>query len=578
MKALARRLGFAEDTINRGNSDSRNTEDVPTELNTIQEPQPQPDKAPQMQKRKTNEITAITNIHDRNEIQMEKKKFRKRQHEYCNMCNKSISSRSNMIRHLKRIHGGSKRVPSMKNYEHFVETAKITNLKIDIENINTATDRIYPVEPCANRKRLRLSKSSEVNTSYKIENSTTKEERCNFCGVHTKDHYDMLRHCSKVHFKDYLSQFINEKLQCTFCPNLPKFGLSGLLGHIGAKHKRQEIEKLILDGRSSTSTHIKQLQRKDKRKNIQAASKTQNKFETPASANLQCGHCKQKFAKRSLLYGHYSKVHYRKELTTFLSRDSKLCQFCNILIRKTSDMVAHLGCVHNKLDKFLPNRMKIPLSLKIKKPLFSKNVPIEKKIGENLTKSKNRSAYLEKVTRVLAGGHVCQLCEDCRHFETREDLYRHYAGLHYRGRLEERVQGQETCHLCGDSRRRRNMVLHLGVHHNLVEDFLPEEYHLKKTSKENIKNSNKEEDCNHSNALPPDESESSTDSELKITNVETVEAVAPLEYNEVILENISSSEPANDTGNEVIDKREVDIEDIRKVFESDSEAEDEYNT
>ena len=566
MKALANRLGFGEheDTINRGNSDSRTTKDVPTDLNTIQEPDAQ------MQNRKTNEITAVSNIHNKKEIQKE----------HCNICNKSISC-SNMIRHLKRIHGGFKRLPSMKNYEHFVETAKITNLKIDIENINTATDRIYPVEPCADRKRLRLSKSSEVNTSYKIENCTTKEERCNFCGVHTKDHYDMLRHCSKVHFKDYLSQFINEKLQCTFCPNLPKFGLSGLLGHIGAKHKRQEIEKLILDGRSSTSTHIKQLQRKDKRKNIQAASKTQNKFETPASANLQCGHCKQKFAKRSLLYGHYSKVHYRKELTTFLSRDSKLCQFCNILIRKTSDMVAHMGCVHNKLDKFLPNRMKIPLSLKIKKPLFSKNVQIEKKIGENLTKSKNRSAYLEKVTRVLAGGHVCQLCEDCRHFETREDLYRHYAGLHYRGRLEERVQGQETCHLCGDSRRRRNMVLHLGVHHNLVEDFLPEEYHLRKTSKENIQSSNTEEHYNHSKLVPPDESESSTDSELKITNVETVETLAPsapLEYNEVILANILSSEPASNTGNKVIDKREVDIEDIRKVFESDSEAEDEYNT
>ena len=125
------------------------------------------------------------------------------------------------------------------------------------------------------------------------------------------------------------------------------------------------------------------------------------------------------------------------------------------------------------------------------------------------------------------------------------------------------------------------MVLHLGVHHNLVEDFLPEEHHLKKTSKENIKSSNTEEDCNHSNALPPDESESSTDSELKITNVETVETLAPsapLEYNEVILENILSSETANNTGNKVIDKREVDIEDIRKVFESDSEAEDEYNT
>ena len=400
MKALANRLGFGEheDTINRGNSDSRTTEDVPTELNTIQEPDAQ------MQNRKTNEITAVSNIHNKKEIQKE----------HCNICNKSIS-RSNMIRHIKRIHGGFKRLPSMKNYEHFVETAKITNLKIDIENINTATDRIYPVEPCADRKRLRLSKSSEVNTSYKIENSTAKEERCNFCGVHTKDHYDMLRHCSKVHFKDYLSQFINEKLQCTFCPNLPKFGLSGLLGHIGAKHKRQEIEKLILDGRSSasTNTNISPLLRKLKKKTIQVSSKTQNKCETPASANLQCGHCKQKFAKRSLLYGHYSKVHYRKELTTFLSRDSKLCQFCNILIRKTSDMVAHLGCVHNKLDKFLPNRMKIPLSLKIKKPLSSKNVQIEKKIGENVTKSKNRSAYLEKVTRVLAGGHVCQLCEDC---------------------------------------------------------------------------------------------------------------------------------------------------------------------
>merc|ERR1712218_52455 len=104
-----------------------------------------------MQNRKSNETTAITNIHNKKEIQKEKKK---RQPEHCNICNKYIS-RSNMIRHLKRIHGGYKRLPSMKNYEHFVETAKITNLKIDIENIDTKTDRIYPVEPCSDRKRLR---------------------------------------------------------------------------------------------------------------------------------------------------------------------------------------------------------------------------------------------------------------------------------------------------------------------------------------------------------------------------------------------------------------------------------------
>ena len=125
------------------------------------------------------------------------------------------------------------------------------------------------------------------------------------------------------------------------------------------------------------------------------------------------------------------------------------------------------------------------------------------------------------------------------------------------------------------------MVLHLGVHHNLVEDFLPEEYHLRKTWKENIQSSNTEEDCNHRNMFPANESESATDSELKITNVETVETLAPsapLEYNEVILENILSSETASNTGNKVIEEREVDIEDIRKVFESDSEAEDEYNT
>ena len=42
------------------------------------------------------------------------------------------------------------------------------------------------------------------------------------------------------------------------------------------------------------------------------------------------------------------------------------------------------------------------------------------------------------------------------------------------------------------------------------------------------------------------------------------------EFNEGFSENMSSA-LANDTGNEVIDEREVNIEDIRNVFESDSD-------
>ena len=87
-----------------------------------------------------------------------------------------------------------------------------------------------------------------------------------------------------------------------------------------------------------------------------------NEFDKRLKCHLE--DCSFETSKRSKLYMHYSKEHYKRQLVEHLNGDNSMtCKFCNILIRKKSDMIAHIGSVHGKVEKYLPKENRIPLSV-----------------------------------------------------------------------------------------------------------------------------------------------------------------------------------------------------------------------
>lgn len=247
-------------------------------------------------------------------------------------------------------------------------------LRVNVENINLESMRITPDDPCTGRRKITLQK--EAFDTYRIlgipaKKKKRKSQTCPFCGVETADRYDLIRHCSRQHLKDHLMKYIDkDSFKCTFC-GIERGKLAPLLFHLGAKHKRDEMEKLIdieangMDYQEYSGTHQEKEDNHNKCPKSSPEPETSNEtieFDKRLKCHLE--DCSFETSKRSKLYMHYSKEHYKRQLVEHLNGDNSMtCKFCNILIRKKSDMIAHIGSVHGKVEKYLPKENRIPLSV-----------------------------------------------------------------------------------------------------------------------------------------------------------------------------------------------------------------------
>ena len=85
---------------------------------------------------------------------------------------------------------------------------------------------------------------------------------------------------------------------------------------------------------------------------------------------------------------------------------------------------------------------------------------------ETLTKKRKRIAL------------ICGFCK--REFKNRSEMYRHYSIVHYRKMILQKVGNPENkCPIC-EVRYQNSLCLlnHYGRAHNMVEQFLPEKYHV----------------------------------------------------------------------------------------------------
>ena len=71
-------------------------------------------------------------------------------------------------------------------------------------------------------------------------------------------------------------------------------------------------------------------------------------------------------------------------------------------------------------------------------------------------------------------------------YSSRSELYRHYSNTHFKQELLNLAGDSLCCFLCKEMKSRRNIITHLGVDHDYVDQFLPKEFHIASSRNEHI--------------------------------------------------------------------------------------------
>ena len=164
----------------------------------------------------------------------------------CYICGKLLTS-NHMRRHERNVHNVNITNPPTQPSNNNLATSLVLfkEWRVDVENINLNSMRITPDDPCSGRRKMTLRKEAFGTYSIHRPLRMKQNQTCSICGKKTGDRYDLIRHCSSKHFKDHLMQYVNKgSLVCPLCGIDHKY-ISTLLGHIGGKHKREELEKII---------------------------------------------------------------------------------------------------------------------------------------------------------------------------------------------------------------------------------------------------------------------------------------------------------------------------------------------
>ena len=72
------------------------------------------------------------------------------------------------------------------------------------------------------------------------------------------------------------------------------------------------------------------------------------------SGIFKCHQCRMGFHTRSMLYQHYSTVHYKSKLRSLLGSNKTECPYCSKSFKQPTHLLAHIGGKHEKIKAFLP--------------------------------------------------------------------------------------------------------------------------------------------------------------------------------------------------------------------------------
>ena len=252
------------------------------------------------------------------------------------------------------------------------------------------------------------------------------------------------------------------------------------------------------------------------------------------SRKWACHFChKPPFHNKNSLHYHLAGVHFKDQIKAILG-DTDTCPECSKKFLKMDSLIGHVGTVHRYLDKFLPDflldtpqdyneddnkeaALTRPVTTFKKKAVESDKSDEEEESdndwnpsGDMVKKIKldHKKKYLsyknfvktETSSSASAAQNVltCHICfmSNGRVFASRSKLYEHYSEVHYRDEIEFKfgTKNSKGCPDCGQ--KKNNLVYHLGVTHNHVEEFLPKRFHIPlSTTKKDLISPSPEPSC-----------------------------------------------------------------------------------
>ena len=118
-----------------------------------------------------------------------------------------------------------------------------------------------------------------------------------------------------------------------------------------------------------------------------------------ASYALQCRLCERQvvFKTRRHLYSHYSNIHYKEKLQSFVCPDKKNgCTICGKEFSSKQYLINHIGVSHNKLEDFIPSNFHVPKrSCEIRPEIEQSSAKIHNPVCQAETDKDEESPVLE---------------------------------------------------------------------------------------------------------------------------------------------------------------------------------------
>ena len=138
----------------------------------------------------------------------------------------------------------------------------------------------------------------------------------------------------------------------------------------------------------------------------------ENKF--PVSNTLQCKLCERQvvFQTRRFLYSHYSNIHYKERLQSFICPDKKNgCKICGKEFSSKQQVIIHIGLSHSRLEDFMPSNFHVPKrTCEIPTQIEQNSAKIYNPASQEET-DKDKSARMEE-SPVLEDNPHDTSCED----------------------------------------------------------------------------------------------------------------------------------------------------------------------
>ena len=320
----------------------------------------------------------------------------------CSICEKrSFTQRSGLYRHYAEFHFYDKLKKFINEDELSckicgVELKRLPYLVCHVGATHDKVEEFLPLEHLVPRK-LAWSHFQE-GSGYE----------CAFCPKSRKfgSKLKLYCHLSRCHFKEEIQPLIDEdKIQCLLC-GLKMTRLNTLMSHVGVSHNKIEEflglpwakkEPEISEETDSNSffrdpmSVVKVCQDDVKEESeplLGTAHSASGEFDRDVTEErtrhegIQCHLCpwQNTFLNRKRLYRHYSQSHFKKRIMRLLGEDQLQCPVCDHVALTVSDIVVHLGSVHDRVDQFLEKEFRIPRPRK--RPIVyiqPDGIPVKKK-------------------------------------------------------------------------------------------------------------------------------------------------------------------------------------------------------